>query len=185
MADLIEKAMALGGRSYFFREGKAVQAGGVCSGLVMPDPNDPGWADLSTISAWEPKMKTDESKEVWGSPTGGNLVLMDDIPTKQAIQYTFTSNVLTAQAIGLFFRTAEEVTTATKNITPLSGVSPRGWLMMLNRNQDEVLIFAANLWGRLKCTGGLKGGDGSLIEPTFEFPVFYSPANIIGIAPGN
>jgi hypothetical protein len=184
MADLIEEAMALGAKTFFFREGKVVQAGGVCNKLVMPDPNDPGWSDLSTISAWEPKMKTDESKEVWGSPTGGNLVLTDDIPTKQALQYTFTSNEVTAQAIGLFYRSAEEVTAATKSITPLSGVSPRGWLMMFNRNTEEVLVLASNLWGRLKCTGGFKGGDGSLIQPTFEFPVFYSPANIIGIAPG-
>lgn len=180
---IIEESKAVGAKVLFFRENKAYALpgpGGNAASNVKPDADDVGWVNIGRIEAWEPSMLADDEVDVYDSETG-HLDLADSIPVKQALQYKFTTNVLTALAVGLFFRTANELAAADYQFTPMVGIPPRGWLKIVNKDHASVVILAADLWGRIKVTGGMKGGNGELVKPEFMFKMFKNALNTMAL----
>ena len=177
---IIEEAKALGASVLFFPEGRAVAAGGVCGSGAIPDPNDPGWVDFKSVEKWEGSRSDVKDYKVKDS-TIGRVVLLDELELAGDIQYAFTVNVLVAFIIGIFFRVSAPLTAASYQFNPDTGVSPRGWLMMDNRDQAGTLILAANLWGKLKYTGKLTGGAGEIIKPEVTFMQFKNALNTMAL----
>jgi hypothetical protein len=179
---IIEESKAVGAQVWFAREGKAftLPAPGTVGLAAIPGPTDNAWISIGRIEAWEPTMLADEEQDVYDSATG-LLALADSIPTKQALQYKFTTNMVTALAIGLFYRSAAELTAASYQFNPLAGVSPRGFLKVQNYDHNASLILSADLWGRVKVTGGMKGGNGELVKPEFMFKMFKNTLNTMAL----
>jgi len=177
---IIEETKALGASILFFPEGKAVQAGGVCGPDAMPDPNDPGWIDFIRVESWEGGRKDAKYEPVKDSSIG-KLQLGDEIEVDGYTEYKFTTNVLLGFIIGLFFRSAAPLNGNSYQFNPDTGVSPRGWLLIDNRDQKGVLILSANLWGRVKCDSALKGGAGSIVKPEIVFTQYKNSQNVMAI----
>ena len=168
MAVFIETEVALGARIQFFPEGAAVQAGGVCSESAIPDANDPGYVLLNRVKNWEGMRKDVKYQAIKDSDTG-HLRLANEIETDGFMEYKFVVSIARALLFGIFFRAANPLTAVQGTFTPEMGVSPRGWLVMVNKDQNARIVLAANLWGRLKCDAGWKGGDGNIVEPELLF----------------
>ena len=164
----IETEVALGARIQFFPEGAAVQAGGTCSEAAIPDANDPGYILLNRVKSWEPARKDVKYQVVKDSETG-HLRLANEIETDGYMEYKYTVSIVRALLFGIFFRSAAPLSAVQQTFAPEQGVSPRGWLIMVNKDQDARIVLAANLWGRLKCDSGLKGGGGDIVEPELLF----------------
>jgi len=176
---IIEESKAVGAQVWVAREGKAYAApapGGNVGSANKPDANDASWVTIGRIEQWDSSMKTDEMQDVYDSSTG-LLNLADSIPTKQAMMLKFTTNVVTGLAIGLFFRTQNELTAASGQFNPLTGVSPRAWLKMQNYDHNGVLVLSADFWVRLVLSGGIKGGNGELVKPEFTAHVLKNTLN--------
>ena len=178
---IIEESKALGAAILFFPAGKAVQAGGVCGPNAIPDPNDPGWVDFIRVEAWEGQRKGVKYEPVEDGTTG-SVVLADEIETNKGyVEYKFTANVLLAFIIGLFYRAAAALTGASYQFDPNQGVSPNGWLILANKDQNGNVFLAANLWGKMKYDGPMKGGGGSLIKPDLIFDNYANNLNTIAL----
>jgi len=177
---IIEEAKALGAAILFFPEGAAVQAGGTCVSTAIPDPNDPGWIDFQRVKTWEGSRK-DAKYQAIKDGTTGKLVLADEVEVDGYTEYKFTVNVLLGFIIGLFFRSSAPLSGASYQFNPDQGISPRGWLILDNRDQGGTLIIAANLWGRLRFDGPFKGGDGNIIEPDLVFAQYRNAINTMAL----
>jgi hypothetical protein len=177
---IIEESKALGASILFFPEGKAVAAGGVCVSTAIPDPADPGWVDFIRVESWEGSRK-DVKYEAIKDASTGKLQLADEVEVDGYTEYKFTTNVLLGFLLGLFFRSATPLTAASYQFNPDQGVAPRGWLILDNRDQNGNLIIAANLWGRMKFDGPLKGGGGALIKPELLFDQYKNSLNTLAL----
>ena len=181
---IIEEEKALGASILFFPEGKAVQAGGVCGRGAIPDPNDPGYVDFIRVETWEATRKDVKYEAVKDGSTG-KLKLADEVETDGYTEYKFVTNVVLGFVIGLFFRSGAALTGNSLQFNPDQGIAPRGWLIVENRDQGGNLILAANIWGRLKFDGTIKGGGGVLVKPELVFAQYENNLNTmaLGVAP--
>lgn len=179
---IIEESKAVGAQVWFCREGKAFTSpsSGTAGVAAIPDADDDAWVSIGRIEAWENSFLADDEVDVYDSSVG-RLDLADSIPVKQALQFKFTTNVITALAVGLFFRTSAELAADDFQFNPLSGVSPRGWLKIQNYDHNSDLILAADIWGRVKVSGGFKGGNGELVKPEFMFKMFKNALNTMAL----
>lgn len=179
---IIEESKAIGAKVWFFREGKEflLPEAGTASKTSRPDADDAGWVNIGRIEAWEPTMLADDEVDIYDSETG-RLDLADSIPVKHALQYKFVTNEMTALAVGLFFRTADELAAGDYQFTPMEGIPPRGWLKLVNKDQGSVVVLAADIWGRIKVTGGMKGGNGEIVKPEFMFKMFKNNLNTMAL----
>jgi hypothetical protein len=173
---IIEETKALGAVVLFFPEGKNDEGDVACSETHMPDPDDAGWVDLKSIEAWEGSRQNPTDVKIYDSRIG-RKVLKDELELGGDIEYKFTTNFLTAFATGLFFRSAAPLTPNSFQFNPDQKTSPRGWMIMNNRDQDGTQILAANWWGKMKFTGTLKGGAGEVIKPELTFMLFQNDLN--------
>lgn len=177
----IEESKALGAKIYFFPEGKAVQAGGTCVSTAVPDANDPGWVDFIRVESWEGSRKDVKYEKVEDATTG-SVVLADEQETNKGhMEYKFTVNVLLAFILGIFYRSAAELSAASTQFNPSVGTSPRGWLMLDHRDANGTVIIAANVWGRLKYDGPMKGGGGNLVKPELLFTEYNNTVNVMSL----
>ncbi len=176
---IIEKSMALGASILFFPEGKVVAAGGNCVSTAIPDPNDPGWLDFQRVETWDFSRKGVKYEEAKDGTTG-RLQLADEVETDGHTEYKFTTNVVLAYLLGIFFRSGTSLTAASTQFNPDAGVTPRGWLIISNRDQAGNLIISANLWGRVKLDA-LKGGGGALIKPEVMFTQYRNALNVMSV----
>lgn len=177
---IIEEAKALGASILFFPEGKALQDASLCNSAAIPDVNDPGWVDFVRVEAWEANRKDVKYQPVKDSTTG-KLVLADEVETDGYTEYKFTSNILLGLFVGLFFRSATPLTGNSLQFNPDQGISPRGWMIMANYDQGGTLILSANLWGRMKFDGPLKGGGGELVKPDLMFTQLKNSLNTMSL----
>lgn len=177
---IIEEAKALGASILFFPEGKAVQAGGVCSSAAIPDPNDPGWVDFLNVESWEGSRKDAKYQPVKDS-RNGKIVLTDEVETDGYTEYKFTTNAVLGFVLGLFFRSATPLTADSYQFNPDEGIAPRGWLIIANRDQAGTLVLSANLWGRMKFDGPIKGGGGDLVKPELMFTLYRNALNTMSL----
>lgn len=162
----VDKSMAVGASVLVFPEGNAVQAGGVCSSAAIPDPNDPGWIDFKRIETWDYTRKDAKYEPVKDGSTG-RMKLVDEEETDGYNEYKYTCNVLLALFLNVFFRTGVKLDAAGQ-INPNAGESPRAWMILVKKDAQGNIIFAANIWGRLKLDA-LKGGNGALVKPDITF----------------
>jgi hypothetical protein len=160
----------------------AIAATGTSSALIKPAANDAAWITLGVVESHEDKLD-DEKEEKIFAPQGttGVLTIKDTVVTKQNLEFVFTTGELTPLALQAFYRTLN-LTTASTQFNPLSGNVPKGWLKVQRYAQDGVAAFVADLWGRLKVTGGMKSGDGSIIKPAFSHLLLQSTLNTVAIA---
>jgi hypothetical protein len=183
------KSIATGDFVYFFREGDAftlpTPGGTVSRTAQIPstDPLDEGWLvrKIGNVESLEPKLVDDDEVKVMG-PAGetGLITTRDVVQVKQGLEFDFTTNEMTRLAAQCFYRT-QNLSNASTYFNPLSSVPPKGWLLVQRYDQEgqEHVIFLA--WARLKCTGGMKSGDGSLIKPTWNALVLWDYSNIASI----
>jgi hypothetical protein len=176
---IIERAMALTCWAWFFREGKAVTAGGVCSDAAVPDVGDAGWVTLGRIETWSHKL-ADNTIDVKGPTTAapGVISRIGRIRTEQMLDYEFTSSEMTAQAMGLAHRAADELTSATESFVPLGGTPPLGWLKLQQYTNRNESFASFNLWGELSAELP-EGGGREIIKPKFNFALIYSAQNLV------
>jgi hypothetical protein len=180
---MIEEAKALGASVLFIPEGKAFtlpNPGGNVSSAVIPDPNDEAYIDLVSIESWEASRTNPADVRLYDSSTGVKRAY-DELELGGDLEYKFTTNVLLAFIIGLFFRSATPLNASSYQFNPDSGTSPRGWLVLDNRDQGGNLILTANLWGKLKYTGSWKGGAGEVVKPELTFVQLKNSLNTMAI----
>lgn len=177
------KSRLLDAHLFFFREGDAytVPSAGTCAADSKPGANDPAWIDLGAIEEWEYDLGGGQDIEAW-KPVAGRLVLKDIIEIKEKLTVKFTTNEMTALAFENFFRSNNTLSSLSGQFNPLAGRLTKGWLHAQQYDQDGTLCLALDLWGRLKCAGGIKGGS-EIIRPSFEFVALYSPLNTAEIEP--
>jgi hypothetical protein len=176
---IIETSKALGAAILFFPEGNALAAGGNCSSLAIPDPNDPGWLNFQRVEEWDFTRK-DAKYEAVKDGTLGRLRLADEIETDGYSEYKFTTNVMMGFLLGVFFRAATPLNANSYQFNPDTGISPKGWLILDNQDAAGNLIFSANLWGRLKLDAW-KGGGGKLVKPEFMFTQYLNNLAVAAI----
>lgn len=172
---LIIGSYALGRHCFFFREGDAytVPAAGVCAVNSKPDATDPAYNDFGAIVDWAESFKVGKTEEVW-APSPGRLQLLDEIDTKTKQMLTFTTEQVSALALEIFYRTSTELTSAGGQFNPNTAQPRRGWLHTELYDEYDNFFSSLDLWGRMRCTGGVEGKDGGLMKPNFEFTVYYS-----------
>lgn len=176
---IIEQEYAIGAEWLFFPEGAAVQAGGTCSSAAIPAANDTGWVDFQRIEEWSGQRKDVKYEPIKDGSTG-QMRLVDEIETDGYSEYEATTNVITNLLVGAFYRSASPLSTASYQFNPDTGHSPRGWLMMANRDQNGNLFFAANVWGRLKMDK-FSGGGGKATKPAVTFTQYENVLNVASI----
>jgi hypothetical protein len=190
----ITRAQAITSHAFAFREGDAFVTGTDQNGAplgagpagvnALPDPNDAGWIDLDTVEDWEDTITDEKKQPIWrGIP--GNLVKEDEITTLQGLDIKMTTAKMTPFAVEAFYRTATKLNNNPAQFVPLSATPRKIWLMLQRYNHLNELIWAANLWVVARCHGGMKGGKGELVMPTFEMTLLYSGCNTAAIDPGN
>jgi hypothetical protein len=177
---IIEEAKALGATLLYFPEGKLDAGAVACSSVHMPDPEDPGWVDFKSVETWEASRQNAADVPLYDSSIG-RKVLLDELELGGDLQYKFTTNVLIAYVIGLFFRSAAPLDANSFQFNPDQLTSPRGWMILDNKDQDGTLILAANLWGKMKYTGTIKGGAGSIVIPEVTFMQFKNDLNTMSL----
>ncbi len=175
---LVLGVYALGKHGWFFREGDAYTepSAGTCAAESKPDAEDPAYIDIGAIEDWEDDVSGGQDVEVW-RPSPGRLVLKDVLEIKPKFTAKFTTGEMGPLAVESFYRTSQKLDGSSVQFNPLSGRLRKGWFHSQLYSQDDVLISSMDLWGRLKCTGGIKSSDGSLVKPTWELLVLYSSLN--------
>lgn len=180
---MLTKSIATGDYVFFFPEDKAftVPEAGVSSKTAKPGAADEGWVGLGNVETNDPQQMGEKEEEVWG-PTGqkGVLSLREIITTKQGLEFKITVNEVSPLAMQCFYRT-EELDADSEQFNPLSAVPPNGWLKIQRFDQKGGAHLVMDVWCRLKCTGGHKSGDGSLIRPEFSAVVSYSTLNVASL----
>lgn len=173
----------LGKHAWFFREGSAytVPEAGTCAVESKPDASDPAYIDLGAIEEWEDDVSGGTDIEVW-RPSPGQLRLKDIIEVKPKMMVKFTTGELGPLAVESLYRTSQSIDTETLQFNPLSGRLRKGWFHTQLYDQDDNLKISMDLWGRLKCTGGMKSAEGTLVKPTWELLVLYSSLNTAALA---
>lgn len=151
-------------------------APGTAGENAKPDANTPEYTDIGAIEDWEFDVSGGTDHEVW-RPSPGRLQLKDVITVKEKMTLKFTTGETSAFAVGHMMRTDADLDADSTQFNPMEGTPPQGWLHVALYDHDDVLVLTAEVWGRLKCTGGLKASDGSLVKPTWEFLVLYSQYN--------
>lgn len=185
---IITRAQALGLHAFFAPEGSAYAKdylGNVGAGVVdvnhAPDSNDAAFLSLTTIEDWEHKItdKTVKTK----APNPSILATKRVVTVDQELSYNFTGNEITPVGLGIFYRSSATLTQASAQFVPLSGKPPHGFLLLegFSTEGDQANPYLNFLiWGFLKITGGMKGGDNIILKPTFEFEQCISPINTAG-----
>jgi hypothetical protein len=168
--------------AFFMRRGDAftLPAPGVADRESKPDGADPGYIDIGTIEKWEPKTSgTDQ--DVW-VPTPGVLQLLDIRETKSRLTLSFTTGQVGPLAIETVFRALQNLDETSTQFNPGAGGLRRGWLHFDCYDQDtNEFRMNMDIWGRLKITGGMQAGDGTIIKPDWEFERMYSSLNTAGL----
>jgi hypothetical protein len=175
---LILGVYALGKHGWFIREGDAftLPAPGVTAAESKPDSESPEYIDIGAIEDWEDDVSGGQDLEVW-RPSPGRLVLKDVLEIKPKLTCKFTTGELSPLAFESFYRTTQKLDSEAAQFNPLSGKLRKGWFKTQLYDQDDNLVLNMDLWGRLKCTGGVKSSDGGLVKPTWELLVLYSSLN--------
>jgi hypothetical protein len=153
-----------------------VPSAGTCARESKPGSADTGWISLATIEGWEDSISDEEEKSVF-KPVPGHLVKQDVITLKQGLNFKFTCNELSPLSVEAFYRTTQKLTTASTQFNPLSAVPRKGWLKVQRYDHNDSLRFTLDVFGRLKVSGGMRGAQGELVMPEFDFEVLYSSLN--------
>jgi hypothetical protein len=180
---LLTRTLALATHAFFFREGDAfaLPAPGVCGVNAKPDADDDSWIEPGTIESSEDAITDEEKKTVW-KPVPGHLVKSDELTLKQGMDFKFTCNELSPLALEAFYRTSQKLDNASAFFNPLSAVPKKGWLKLQRYDHEDAEVLVADLWVRLRVTGGMKASGGELSMPEFTGTLLYSQYNIITIS---
>lgn len=177
------KSIATGDFVYFFREGDALEDLSLCSRTNVPATDEDGWLDrlIGNVESFEPTQTDDEEVKIM-APAGqtGVIVTKDVIQVKQGLELKFTTNEMSRLAAQCFYRT-QDLNDASTLFNPLSAVPPKGWLLVQRFDQDGQEHLILQCWVRLKSTGGMKGGDGSVLKPEWNALVLWDLNNIASI----
>lgn len=173
----VDKSMAIGASILVFPEGNAVQAGGNCSDAAIPDADDPSWIDMGRIETWEHSRK-DAKYEPYKDGSSGVMKLKGEEETDGYNEYKFTSNVTKAITWAMLLRSGVQDNSAGQQ-NPNAGGSFQAWVIIVLKEKGNI-VFAANIWGRLK-QDGFKGGGGSLSKPELVFTEYDLAMNTMQI----
>jgi hypothetical protein len=176
---IIEQEYAIGAAVLVFPEGAELQAGGTCSSAAIPPANDTGWIDTQRIEEWDFTRKDAKYEPVKDGSTG-RLKLSDEVETDGYTEYSLTLNVILALLLGAFFRSGSVLNPASYQFNPDTGNAPRCWMMLALRDQNGNLLFAANIWGRLKYDK-FSGGGGKLTKPAVTFTQYENNLNVASL----
>ena len=173
------QSRAIGAHVFLFREGDAFllpNPGGVAAIDALPDPLDDGWINAGDIESFDDSMAQDEEKET-RKPNPGALVRKDIITIFQGLDFKFVTNSVPRIAIEGMYRTETILDDGQTQFVPLSLTPRKMWLKLQRYSHDNRLIFAADLWVRMKVSGGFKGGNGELIMPEYTCRLLDSDLN--------
>lgn len=164
------KSYALGSHAWFFPEGAAftVPSAGTASVSALPGAADEAWPAkyIGDIEDWSDK-KTVETEEVY-KPNPGALTRKDVITFNQFLDIELTTNSLKRIAMQIMYGSAITLDEATGQFAPLSATPPNGWLKLQRYTQENELVFAADLWGRMDVQE-ITSGNKKVIKPKFMF----------------
>jgi hypothetical protein len=169
---------AMGAHVWLFREGDAftLPAPGFAGVAALPGPTDPAWISSGDIEEFEDHMAQDEEKEV-RRPNPGALVRKDIITIFQGLDFKWVTNSLSRISMEAFYRSATELSGAQTQFVPLSSPPRKCWVKIQRYTQENDPVFAADLWMRVKVTGGVKSGNGQIIMPEFTGRLLDSSLN--------
>lgn len=176
------RTLALATHAFFFREGDAFllpDPGGFCAVDAKPDADDVSWINPGTIEEAEDSITDEDEKAVW-KPVPGHLVKSDLITLKQGLEFKFTTNEMSPLSLEAFYRTSQKLDEDSTQFNPLSAVPRKGWLKLQRYDHEDNETLVADLWVRLKITGGMKTGA-SLVMPEWTATLLYSSLNTVGI----
>jgi len=172
------QSYALGSHAWLYREGEAFTspAPGVVAVDALPDAADPGWAlrNIGDTEEWADKKNVDTEEIL--KPNPGHLSRKDIITFFQSLDFELTTNSLRRVAMQIMYGSAVELTEGVGQFVPLAKVPPRAWLKLQRYTQDDVLIFAADLWVRIDVTD-TSSGNKKIIKPKFMAKLLDSDLN--------
>lgn len=177
------KSLATGDFVYFFKEGDALEDASLCSRTNIPDTSDENWTDrlIGNVESLEPTLVDDDEQKIM-APAGqtGVIATKDVVQTKIGMELKFTTNEMTRLAAQCFYR-SQDLTDASTYLNPMSQVPPKGWLLVQRFDQDGQEHIVLQVWVRLKVTGGMKSGDGSILKPEWSALVLWNTNNIASL----
>lgn len=178
------KSIAIGNQLYFFREGRAVEAGGVCSRTNLPATDDPGWLEdlIGNVETSEDALGEEKEEMIKGPIEGTGVIGVKDVVQTQhpQIDHKFTTNEYSRFAHECYYRT-QQLDDASTYATPGTNPPPQGWLLIQRKDHKGQWHLVATVWVRIKCVGGIKGGDGNIVKPEWSALVLYTANNIHGL----
>lgn len=178
------KSIAVGDVCYFFREGRAVTAGGVCSRTNLPATDDVGWLEdlIGNIESFEDALGEENEQNILGPINGSGVIgLKDVVQTRHPqTEHKMTTNEYSRFAHECFYRT-QQLTDASTYGNAGTTPPPKGWLLTQRKDQDGQWHLVATEWVRIKVTGGMKGGDGNIVKPEWSALVLFTDNNIHGL----
>jgi hypothetical protein len=165
----------VGNHAYFFRDGDpfTVPGAGTASRTSLPGAEDPAWIDLGVIldAAVE---KSSEEREVW-APNPGRIELHDIVETKRNLVHKFTAQEMSPFMFEVLYGT-DALEAASTDYTALEGDTKKGWLMLEQYDQNDVLINTVFSYVFLKIAGEVSMGD-QLVTAPFEARQLISTLN--------
>jgi hypothetical protein len=175
---MITESLSLGSHLYFFRAGKAftLPEPGTCSASAKPSAGDTGWVDLGRLKNVEAEKKS-VLKEIWAA-SPGQLVRVNAIETKKAMDFTFTTQDMSDLMVEMAFGTAPLASGDTQ-FNPLEGTEFRGWLKGQIYDHRDELVLVVDQWCLLKCEGkvALNSPEGDIAEFSFMAMGLHSNLN--------
>jgi hypothetical protein len=167
------KSIATGDKIYFFRAGDAftVPEAGTCGSGDKPAGTDPKWINLGVVKSHDDAHANEQVQEVM-APIGnsGILGLKKKVFTKIGLDLKFVTSEVSPLAMQAFYRTGNLDNTSAQ-FTPLISAPPEGWLKVQRYDQDGTAHLIMDAYVQLDVTGGMKSGDGTLVEPEWTASV--------------
>jgi hypothetical protein len=173
------RSYALGSQAWFYPENTAYTSpvpGGNVGQNNLPDKNDPGWVNMfiGDVEEWQDKKKV-ETDEIL-KPSPGHLVRKDILTFFVGLDIELTTNSLRRIAMQIMYGSSTVLSAGVSQFTPMSAVPPRGWLKLQRYTQDDVLVFAADLW--IRCdVQEMSSGNKKTVKPKFMINLLDSQYN--------
>ena len=177
------QSTALGKHVYFFRQGDniTVPAAGCAAGAATrtnkPDATDPNYLSLQVVDDWTWDVKSMGDEKIW-APSPGRLQLYDLQEKGAEAMLKFSTPILQALGVEIFYRTSAELTAAGGVFTPLSAPPKYGWLHTELYDNNNNFAWSLDLFVLLRITGGMASKEGAILRPQFEANILYSTQNV-------
>lgn len=169
-----QKPYIIGSHLFFLKDGSAITSpeAGTSGRGEKPDRDEETLVDLGIIEniGVDPVM---EEREIYG-PAPGRYVLQDILTTRRGLTVTAQLGELGPLAVAHIFGSAEP--DGSDEYVPGGGTDIKGWLLIDQYDEDNVLRNQVDLYVHTRFTGPITMGD-DVVRPTLTARLLHSAEN--------